>query len=139
MKKLFAILSIVLLCGAMWSCEYDDSDIWNKIDDLDVSITTLQDAVKKTNSDLSTLRQLVENMKNSITISKVVPTENGYTIKFSDGTEATISNGKNGRIHCNNNGTGMCMGRKEDEREWICLIGRFRRLYGSGFRPQHSQ
>lgn len=96
MKKLFTILSIVLLCGAMWSCEYDDSDIWNKIDDLDVSITTLQDAVKKTNSDLSTLRQLVENMKNSITISKVVPTENGYTIKFSDGTEATISNGKNG-------------------------------------------
>lgn len=96
MKKLFTLLTLVLLCGAMWSCEYDDSELWNKVEDLDDRLGDLEEAMRTTNSDLGALRQLVEALEHAVTIEAVVPTENGYTIKFSDGTEASISNGRNG-------------------------------------------
>lgn len=96
MKKLFTLLCVALLSGAMWSCEYDDSELWNKVEDLDDRLGSLEEAVRVTNSDLAALRQLVKALENAVTIDAVVPTENGYTIKFSDGTEASISNGQNG-------------------------------------------
>lgn len=96
MKKLFNLFAVALLCGAMWSCEYDDSDLWNKVEQIDERLSTLEAAVKTANEDLDALNRLVLAMKNSVTISNVVATENGYTIKFSNGTEAKISNGKDG-------------------------------------------
>lgn len=96
MKKLFTLLCVALLSGAMWSCEYDDSELWNKVENLDDRLGSLEEAVRATNSDLAALRQLVKALENAVTIDAVVPTENGYTIKFSDGTEASISNGQNG-------------------------------------------
>lgn len=96
MKKLFTILCVALLSGAMWSCEYDDSELWNKVEDLDDRLGDLEEAVRVTNSDLGALRQLVKALEEAVTIDAVVTTENGYTIRFSDGTEATISNGQNG-------------------------------------------
>ena len=96
MKKLFTLLSIVLLCGAMWSCEYDDSELRDKVENLDDRLGNLEEAVRVTNSDLGALRQLVKALENAVTIEAVITTENGYTIKFSNGTEASISNGRNG-------------------------------------------
>lgn len=96
MKKLFTFLAIALLGVATWSCSYDDGDLWSAVDDLNGRVEAMEEAVKKANSDIETLRKLVEAVQDNVTISSVDKTENGYTINFSDGTTATISNGKNG-------------------------------------------
>ena len=33
MKKLFTLLAIALFGVAMWSCSYDDDDLWKAVDD----------------------------------------------------------------------------------------------------------
>lgn len=96
MKKLFTFLAIALLGVATWSCSYDDDNLWNAVNDLNGRVEAMEEAVKKANSDIETLRKLVEAVQDNVTISSVDKTENGYTINFSDGTTATISNGKNG-------------------------------------------
>lgn len=97
MKKFMTILSLMLALCATWSCDYDDSAIWDKVEDLDGRLGKMEEAVKKTNSDLEALSKIVDAFKNSVTINEVIATDNGYTIKFSDGTDAAISNGANGR------------------------------------------
>ena len=96
MKKLFPIFAIVLLGVVTWSCSYDDDDLWNAVGDLNGRVEAMEQAVKKANSDIEALRKLVESLQDNVTISSVDKTEDGYTINFSDGTTATISNGKNG-------------------------------------------
>lgn len=96
MKKLVAFCAIALLCGAMTGCDYDDSDLWNKIEEIDGRVDGLEKRVATTNSDLEALRLLVEALQENVTISAVETTGDGYTIRFSDGTSATISNGRNG-------------------------------------------
>lgn len=96
MKKLVAFCAIALLCGAMTGCDYDDSDLWNKIGEIDGRVDGLEKRVATTNSDLEALRLLVGALQESVTISAVETTGDGYTIRFSNGTTATISNGRDG-------------------------------------------
>ena len=96
MKKLFPFFAIVLLGVVTWSCSYDDDDLWNAVGDLNGRVEAMEQAVEKANSDIEALRKLVESLQDNVTISSVDKTEDGYTINFSDGTTATISNGKNG-------------------------------------------
>lgn len=97
MKKLFTCLAVVLFGAAMWSCsQYDDAALWEAVDDLDGRVEAMEEAVKNANTDIETLRKLVEaSQKDGVTITSVVETENGYTINFSDGSTATITNGTN--------------------------------------------
>lgn len=88
--------AVALLCGIMAGCEYDDGDLWNKVNELDTRVDELESAVAATNSDLETLRRIVTAVQQQVTIDSVVTTDDGYTIRFSDGTSATISNGRNG-------------------------------------------
>lgn len=97
MKKFFTILTFVVFGTALWSCSYDDGEVWNAIDDLDDRVEAMETAARKANTDIAALRQLVEAMQNDVTISSVTKNaDGGYTIRFSDGTEATITNGRNG-------------------------------------------
>lgn len=96
MKKLFIFFAIALMGAVTWSCSYDDDDLWNAVNDLNGRVEAMEQAVKKANSDIEALRKLVEAVQSNVTITSVNKTENGYTIHFSDGTTATISNGQNG-------------------------------------------
>ncbi|WP_290539934.1 DUF5074 domain-containing protein [Alistipes sp.] len=96
MKKLFTFLAIALLGVVTWSCSYDDDDLWNTVNDLSGRVETMEEAVKKANTDIEALRKLVEAVQDNVRITSVDKTETGCTINFSDGTTATISNGKNG-------------------------------------------
>ncbi len=97
MKKFFTILTFVVFGTALWSCSYDDGEVWNAIGDLDDRVEAMETAAQKANADIAALRQIVEAMQNDVTISSVdTNADGGYTIKFSDGTEATITNGRNG-------------------------------------------
>lgn len=96
MKKLLMLLTTALLGIITWSCSYDDDDLWKAIDDLDGRVETLEQAVKDANTNLDALQQLVNALQKNVTISSVVENADGYTINFSDGNSATITNGKNG-------------------------------------------
>ena len=96
MKKLFTLLTVVLLGVSTWSCSYDDDDLWKAVDDLDGRVEALEQAVKDANTDIDALRKLVDALQKNVTVTSVVENADGYTINFSDGKTATITNGKNG-------------------------------------------
>lgn len=96
MKKLFTCLAVVLFGAAMWSCSpYDDEELREAVDDLNDRVEAMEEAVRNANSGIETLRKLVEALQKNMTVTSVIKTENGYTINFSDGTPATITNGTN--------------------------------------------
>lgn len=59
MKKLFTLLAITLFGVAMWSCSYDDDDLWKKVDDLDDRVTNLENALAQMNKDIIRLEGLI--------------------------------------------------------------------------------
>ena len=97
MKKLFTLFAVLFFGCALWSCEYDDDDLWNKVEDLDNRVESLEDAVKAANTNIDALQKLVEAQTGNLTIKSVEKTANGYKITFSNGEVAEIVNGKDGQ------------------------------------------
>lgn len=92
MKKiLFFLLTVVTVC----SC-YNDDDLWDKVNDLDGRVETLETTVKKMNSEITTLQSLVDALNQGKVITSTEQTSDGYTLTFSDGSTVSIKNGKNG-------------------------------------------
>ena len=96
MKKFIFLLTVVLMGISQQSCEYDDTDLWNEIGQVKDRVTALEKAVENANSDISALQIIVDALQNNVYVTNVETTEDGYTIKFSDGTEASITNGQDG-------------------------------------------
>ena len=89
MKKLFMFLAVALLSLSLTSCEYDDSDLWGAVDDLEQQVTA-------NTEDIATLSALVEAMNQGKVITSVDYTDEGVVLTFSDNTTVTIKNGKDG-------------------------------------------
>ena len=100
MKTRSIWLWVLLLVTAISGCKYDDADLWNKVNSLDNSlddrVTSLEGTVESLNQQTTSLQTLINGVQNRLYISSVTSNENGYTIEFSDGTAATITNGING-------------------------------------------
>lgn len=96
MKKLFTLLLLAALCAPMWSCDYDDDDLWRAVDDLGARVEALEEASRKANSDIATLQGLVAVLQGQVTITSVEKTADGIKIVFSSGDPVEITNGKNG-------------------------------------------
>lgn len=92
MKKLITILAAVVVCVSYTGCSETD-DLWGAYDDLNDRVSALEQSVAAANSDIDALQKLVQALQQKVTIDAVTPTDKGYTIKFSDGTTAEISNG----------------------------------------------
>ena len=69
MKKLFTLLAIALIGVATWSCSYDDKELWSAVNSLDGRVEAMEKAAKQANSDLESLRKVVEALQKSVTIS----------------------------------------------------------------------
>ena len=95
MKKIICFL-MAFVGITLTSCEYDDSNLWNEIEDVKNRVTALEETVKKTNNDISALQTIVEALQKMVYVTSVQTTADGYVINFSDGTTATITNGKDG-------------------------------------------
>ena len=98
MKKLLVMMLLVLVGAVTWSCKYNDDDIWNAVEDLNSKVEAMDKAVKQANTDLISLRSIVEALQKDITIKSVIEGENDYTVTFSDGKTITIANGKGGDV-----------------------------------------
>ena len=88
---------MVLVIGASFifsvhSCEFDDTEIWDSINDLDQRVKELEKISKTMQSDLESIQTIVEKLQQNITVDSIVSGEDSYTIKFSDGTSVTIVN-----------------------------------------------
>ena len=86
------------MCGLLlFSCrdKYDDSALRNDLNDLENRVTKLEELCKQMNTNISSLQKIVDALQDNLSISKVEQISDGYIIHFSDGSTATIKNGKN--------------------------------------------
>ena len=95
-KVLCLALGVVATLTAMVGCSYDDTSIWKEVDQIKDRVTTLEESVIKTNEDIAALQTIVNALQNNVYVTAVNTTADGYTIVFSDGTTATITDGKDG-------------------------------------------
>ena len=94
-KFLCLALSVAATLMAMTGCSYDEA-IWNEVEQIKDRVETLEQAVIKTNEDIVALQTIVAALQNNLYVVAVNTTTGGYIIEFSDGTTATINNGKDG-------------------------------------------
>ena len=100
MMKKFALWSLALLLTFAAACsDYDDTELWNSVNDIKKRVEALETAVAKLNSDVSAMQTLIEKLNEKVYVSKVETNADGsYTIYFTDpeNTKITITNGKDG-------------------------------------------
>lgn len=84
MKKSFLILALAAMTAGV-ACT-DLSEVEGRIDTLETEVAGIN----------ATLKTIQDNLKNSVSVSKVEPSADGYTIYFTNGTTAVIKNGKDG-------------------------------------------
>ena len=89
-------LSAIVALSAMVGCSYDDTALWREMEQVKDRVTSLEEAVIKTNEDIVALQAIVDALQKNLYVVSVTPTAEGYTILFSDNTAVTISNGKDG-------------------------------------------
>ncbi len=95
-KFLCLACGVVATLAAMVGCSYNDDAIWNEVNQIKDRVATLEETVIKTNEDIVALQTIVNALQNNVYVVAVTTTTNGYVIEFSDGTTATIANGKDG-------------------------------------------
>lgn len=96
MRKYLYLLPLAALAMIPASCSYDDTDLWDAVNNIDERVDKLETASAKMTADLQALQSIVDALQNNLSITSVTTDANGYTITFSDGTTATISNGIDG-------------------------------------------
>lgn len=90
MKRFFIFAALITSALTLASCEYDDSDLRQKVDNL-------QQQVDTNTEEIATLTALVNALNKGKVITSVEQTANGYNLTFSDGSTIEITNGENGK------------------------------------------
>ncbi len=88
------------------SCSYDDTGIWNSINNLEQRVVELEKTCKEINSNISAMQAILTALQNNDYVTSIVQvTENGktigYTINFSKSGSVTIYHGENGKDGAN--------------------------------------
>ena len=88
-RKIFLMIALVCAIATFTSCQYDDGDLWKKVN-------SLEEQVDANKEDIATLTSLIEALNKGKMIVSTTPTANGYTLTFSDGSTIEITNGVDG-------------------------------------------
>lgn len=94
LKSLFLWLLVII--GAV-SCKYDDGELWDKVNSLDDRLTNIENQLTQMNTNITSMGAIVNALEGNVYVTSVTETEDGYTIAFSDGTIASITNGAAGK------------------------------------------
>ena len=105
MKRLFTYLLLISVLGIS-SCAYDDSSLWEKVNNHENRIAELEELCKQMNSNINAMQTLLNAMEENNYITSVTPVvENGetvgYTIAFTKSEPITIYHGKDGKDGAN--------------------------------------
>ncbi|MCH5230241.1 MAG: hypothetical protein J1F43_00415 [Muribaculaceae bacterium] len=79
MKKLSLFMTLMVSLLLPSACSYDDTDVWNAVDDLDQRVTALEEAVNKLTDQTSSLQQMLDN---KLFIVSMEETEEGYKLNL---------------------------------------------------------
>lgn len=91
--KGMAFIACIASLFLVHSCDYDDSDLWDAVNGLDGRVQELEEIARTVQSDLNSIRTIVDKMQQKITVDSIVANgDDSYTIRFSDGTSVTIVN-----------------------------------------------
>ena len=97
MRRFYSFLCLPLLIMAASSCQFDDTELQNSIDDLTSRVEALEDFQEQVQGDIASLQEIISKLDSSVTVNNVVDNDDGsWTINFSDGTSVTIRNGQDG-------------------------------------------
>ena len=98
-KFYLAALAIALSAG-FTSCsnEYDDSEIWDKVNDLLNRVQKLEASVQQQNANITALQTMLDAIKDNVYVTSVeeLADGKGYALKFSNGKEVEIYHGEKG-------------------------------------------
>lgn len=93
-KSLFICMT---LCNMVLVSCYNDDDLKNSISGLEDRVSKLEASLQNVQNDISSLKTLTDALAQNKSIDSVLENEDGsYTVHFSDKTEVTIRNGKDG-------------------------------------------
>lgn len=106
MKRFFSFIAIALAIVVSSCSKFDDTDIWNKLNDHEKRIVSLEELCKQMNTNISSLQFIVNALQKNDYITNVSPVrkdgeEIGYTITFAYGDTITIYHGTNGKDGAN--------------------------------------
>lgn len=99
MKKCwFLLVCTLLLLGCK---KYDDSALWDSVNDLKDRVSQLEELCKQVNTNISALQTIVSAVQSNDCITAVTPIKSGneeigYTIAFANHDPITIYHGKDG-------------------------------------------
>ncbi len=98
MKKILSVFCIATLLFASCSDEYDDSKLWQNVNDLKDRIASLEKTVRTMNSDIGSIQSIIDaiNARDYIVKIEELADKSGYTITFAKGNTITIKHGKDG-------------------------------------------
>lgn len=103
MKKLFTYLLVAItLIIAGCNESFDDSAIWDKLDDHESRIAKLEELCQQMNTNISSLQTIVNTLQNNDYVTSVTPVTKdgetiGYTITFTKSQPITIYHGEDGK------------------------------------------
>lgn len=100
MKRLFTLATLVVAM-VLSSCEFDDSEIWDKLKDHEKRITALEELCKQMNTNITSLQTIVNALEKHDYITNISPIRKdgediGYTITFAYSNPITIYHGQDG-------------------------------------------
>ena len=90
MRRLAACVAALLLVSPplLTGCDdYDDSELWQNVNDLKSRIEALETKIGQMNTEIAALQKIVDD---AVTVVKVEKSADGYVIYFSDNTTAEI-------------------------------------------------
>ena len=101
MRKLTALITVTIVAAASCSKEFDDSRIWDKLNDHESRIEYLETLCGQMNTNIKALQTTVAALQDKDYVTNVAPitsggTEVGYTITFLKSGSVTIYHGKDG-------------------------------------------
>lgn len=89
MKKFLTMMTLALAAVSLTSCEYDDSELWSVV-------TDLQEQVAQNTEDIATLSALLEAQTEGKLIVSTQESEAGILLTFTDGSTILIKHGEKG-------------------------------------------
>ena len=86
------------ICLATSCSEFDDSDIWDKLNDHEYRIAHLEEVCNKMNADIVNLQTIVTALETNDNIVNASPLQDGsgYVLIFKSGNSIIINHGKDG-------------------------------------------
>ena len=97
-RSIITTLLFISIAFFTFSCAYDDTELKEKVNEIDNRLSTLEQTAKEMNESISSLMTIVNALKNQDQIVSVTPLEDGtgYTVTFSKSGTITIKNGSDG-------------------------------------------